>query len=376
MKNKILKYDFLIIGSGLIGSLLGIALIEQKFRVLVVDKQIISRNLNLDQRTLAVNANSRDFLQSINLWKLLNKEHAHIEKIRIETFQTNQKLLFENKRESLGSVIYNKTLLKIARKNLTKKKALVGGVLLNIDNLKINETTNIKNQNYSFKKIILAGGKQLKSQIDSKNYHIGKTDHKAYVGFFSHVENHKNTAYENFTNQGPLAILPAPDKSNKKSTFIYSSSNNASYNIIQKLIKKNFNKTHGHIKLSKKIFSYPILPYLFNPKKKYNSLLFVGDSFRSIHPVAGQGWNLGIKDIQSLINLLKTNKIESENLNEIFYSRRKTESYLYFYFTQLINKTFEKNNFINKLIGINSLKLLKKFGFLREFFIDRAMGKN
>ena len=58
MKNKILKYDFLIIGSGLIGSLLGIALLKQKFRVLVVDKQIISKNTNADQRTLAVNANS------------------------------------------------------------------------------------------------------------------------------------------------------------------------------------------------------------------------------------------------------------------------------------------------------------------------------
>jgi 2-octaprenyl-6-methoxyphenol hydroxylase len=376
MKNKILKYDFLIIGSGLIGSLLGIALLKQKFRVLVVDKQIISKNTNADQRTLAVNANSRDFLQSINLWKLLDNQHASIEKITIETFQTNEKLIFEDKTNSLGSVIYNKTLLSLARRDLIKKKALIDGVSINIDDLKAKEFINIKNQKYLFKKIILVGGKQLKTQIDIKNYHIGSTNHKAYVGFFSHKINHKNIAYENFTEIGPLAILPVPDKTNKKSTFIYSSANVMSHKKIQELIRKHFSKTHGHINLSKKFFSYSISPYLFNPKKKYHSFLFIGDSFRSIHPVAGQGWNLGIKDIQSLINLLKTDSLDSKNFNEIYYSRRKIESFIYFYFTQLINKTFEKNNLINKFIGISSLKLLKKFGFLRDFFVNRATGKN
>ena len=59
MKNKISKYDFLIVGAGLIGSLAAIALHQKKYSVLIIEKNKIMPN---DQRTLAVNANSRDFL--------------------------------------------------------------------------------------------------------------------------------------------------------------------------------------------------------------------------------------------------------------------------------------------------------------------------
>ena len=79
MKNKILKYDILIVGSGLLGSLLAIALADKKLKVLVIEKEKISNISNKDQRTLAVNANSRDFLISINLWKKLsNTKSKHL----------------------------------------------------------------------------------------------------------------------------------------------------------------------------------------------------------------------------------------------------------------------------------------------------------
>ena len=59
MKNKIHNYDFLVIGAGLIGSLTAIALLKNKYKVLVIDK---NRKFPQDNRTLAVNANSKDFL--------------------------------------------------------------------------------------------------------------------------------------------------------------------------------------------------------------------------------------------------------------------------------------------------------------------------
>ena len=60
MKNKIHKYDFLIIGAGLIGAIAALALLKKKFKVLVIDKKAELPN---DDRTLAVNANSIDFLK-------------------------------------------------------------------------------------------------------------------------------------------------------------------------------------------------------------------------------------------------------------------------------------------------------------------------
>ena len=375
MKNKILKYDCLIIGSGLLGSLLAISLIKKQYKVLVLEKEGLSDGAFSDQRTLAVNANSRNFLKSIDLWDKLNKKHVDIGQISIKTYLNKDELIFKEQ-DAMGSVIFNKELLSIAHKILIKEKSIMGNTFMHLDQLQSDKNFKIKNKDYVFKKIIIMGGKQFINQVDTNHFIKGDNSHKAYVGFFNHQKNHQNIAYENFTKNGPLAILPAPHKTNKYSTFIYSTQDTVSSNSMKKLIDKNFSKSHGKINLAKNIFSYPITPYLFNPKNKYHDLIFMGDSFRSIHPVAGQGWNLGIKDIQSFLNLLETKSLNSENFNSIYYSRRKFESYLYFSFTEIINKTFQLNTPLSNFFGAASLKTLKRLSFLRSLFIKQAMGVN
>lgn len=375
MKNKILKYDCLIIGSGLLGSLLAISLIKKQYKVLVIEKEGLSDGAFADQRTLAVNANSRNFLKSIDLWNKLDKKHVDIGQISIKTYLNKDELIFKEQ-DAMGSVIFNKELLSIAHKILIKEKSILGNTFMHLDQLQSDKSFKIKNKEYVFKKIIIMGGKQFVNQVDTNHFLKGDNSHKAYVGFFSHQRNHKNIAYENFTKNGPLAILPAPHKTHKYSTFIYSTQDIVSSNSMKKLIDKNFNKSHGKINIAKNIFSYPITPYLFNPKNKYHDLIFMGDSFRSIHPVAGQGWNLGVKDIQSFLSLLEKKSLNFKNFNSIYYSRRKFESYLYFSFTEIINKTFQLNTPLSNFFGAASLKTLKRLSFLRSLFIKQAMGVN
>ena len=69
MKKKINKYDFLIIGGGLIGSIAALALQQKNFKVVVLEKN----KKVLDNRTLAVNSNSKNFLSSLGLWGNFNK---------------------------------------------------------------------------------------------------------------------------------------------------------------------------------------------------------------------------------------------------------------------------------------------------------------
>ena len=375
MKNKILKYDILIVGSGLLGSLLAIALEDKKLKVLVIEKEKISNISNKDQRTLAVNANSRDFLISINLWKKLSNTKSDIHKICINTFLDKKNLIFEDKRESLGSVIFNKDLLKLAHNYLKNKKILKEGVSLPLAQLNLNSIIKIRNQNYSFTKKIIAVGKNLRKQIGNSDYILGSSNHKAYVGFFKHKIKHKNIAYEYFTKNGPLAVLPVPSKTGLKSTFIYSTSADAPHEKISHLLSKKFNSTHGEIDLINKIYSYDIEPHLLNSQKNYKNLIFIGDSFRSIHPVAGQGWNLGIKDIQSFISLINTMPLDSKSFNSIFYSRRKFDSFAFFAFTEIVNRVFENQTPLSKIFGTFGFNLLHKSSFLRKTFVDQAMGR-
>ena len=96
MKNKIHNYDFLIIGAGLLGSLTALHLVNKKYNVLIIDK---NHDLMKDDRTLAVNANSKDFLVKLGLWGKLQSKPESISKIIINDDYLNPPLTFQNSKE-------------------------------------------------------------------------------------------------------------------------------------------------------------------------------------------------------------------------------------------------------------------------------------
>ena len=368
MKKKIFNYDFLIVGGGLIGSLAAVTLHKKNFKVLVIDK---NKNLVTDQRTLAVNANSRKFLNDLNFWDKLKKNSEAIEKIIISDYVNRDKIIFENKDESMGSVIFNADLQKILSSYLKRNKLLINNINFEKLNTTSSNTVTFKNEKYKFKKIILALGKNFNNNEYVKK-NLFQTKHKAYVGFFRHQKKHFQIAYENFTKHGPLAVLPCPDKTKKLSTFIFSTTDQISEKILSSKIKNFFTDTHGKIAMNNKVYEFPILAHLSRSLKK--NFILLGDNFRSIHPVAGQGWNLGIKDIQTLSKILDEYPISEKRFDEIFFSRRQIENLSYLVFTNTLNNIYEKDTFLSEKIIKSGFLVLNNFSSLKKIFINQAMG--
>ena len=368
MKNKIHKYDFLIIGAGLIGALMGLELAQKKFKVLVIEK---NKQALMDKRTLAVNANSREFLCSLDLWKDLDNEP--IKKIIIQDELNNIPLEFNHPKEPMGSIVYNKDLLIRARRELKKKKILIENLNIDLEKIKSKTLIKLKYQNYIFNKIIISVGKNY-SQNTSLKKNEFNSKHSSLVGFFNHSLKHDNKAYEIFTKKGPLAVLPAPNKNKKFSTFIYSSKESIGNSELKKIVKKFFYKTHGQINFIGDFKSFKITPHLSISTNQ--DIFLLGDSLRSIHPVAGQGWNLGVKDIQTLSNLIEQYGINDKKIYSIYYSRRKIESFAYLFFTNILNVIYDKsdNKFNKLMINIGFLGLLK-VNLIRKVFIEQAMGR-
>ena len=369
MINKIHKYNFLVVGGGLIGSLAGLHLIKKGYKVLVVDKNIKTSN---DQRTLAVNANSKDFLKSLGIWNKLKKKPQKINKIIIKDSINKGPLIFEHKKEEMGNVIFNNELLLKAKNQLKASRSIIEVSDLNINQINANKIIQLKNKKYSFNHIILSVGKKFNDNNLIKKYNIPNS-HQAYVGFFEHNINHHQTAYEIFTKRGPLAVLPSPNSKEHSSTFIYSTKDKLNDAAIFNLLKDNFTLTHGNIKLIQKINHFSISPHI--SKDLSDKYFLIGDTLRSIHPVAGQGWNLGIKDIQTLSFLLDKHKIGRENLVNRYSRLRLLESTGYLSFTTLINLLYENQNPLSNLIIRGVFNSLKNFNFLRDSFIKQAMGR-
>ena len=370
MKKKIYNYDFLIVGAGLIGSLAALALHKKKFKVLAVDKEA---KRTQDKRTLAVNANSKDFLIQIGIWNNLKSKPQPINKIIIKDYVNSNPLIFENKIESMGNVVFNQEVLSEAKKACQKKKILISNFGLDYKNIPKNNTITIKNKTYYFKKIILSVGKNINLNLISNRQQIKyRNQQYAYVGFFSHSKIHRNIAYEIFTKTGPLAVLPSPQKNNLKSTFIYSSKQKITNLDIKSLIKKNFYNSHGDITFDNTINKYPIIIKL---NKNKSNFIFLGDALKSIHPVAGQGWNLGVKDIQTLCNLADQLSLEGNLLNQIYFARRFTESAAYLIFTSSLNFLYENFNPFTKSVIKLGYQGLNNFSSIKNIFIKQAMGR-
>ena len=366
MKNKIHKYDFLVIGAGLIGSLAALALHKKNFKVLAIDKVSKSRQ---DKRTLAVNANSKDFLIQLGIWSKIKSKPQPINKIIIKDYFNQGPLIFEDSFEPMGNVVFNEEVLSEAKKLCYKNKILINNFSLDYNNIPENNIITIKDKKYQFKKIILCIGKNLEFNTHRNNY---KNNQHSHVGFFNHSKNHKNIAYEIFTKNGPLAVLPSPDKNNLKSTFIYSSKKNTNNLEIRSLIRKYFNLSHGKINFNNETYKYPIIVKINKLKSKF---ILIGDAFRSIHPVAGQGWNLGIKDIQTLCSLTDQFSLKDDLINEIYLARRLLESALYLSFTSSLNFLYENINPVTKNIIRVGYQGLSKIKIAKDMFIKQAMGR-
>ncbi len=369
MKNKIFKYDFLIVGAGLVGSLAAMALHQKKYKVLVIEK---NKLFPKDQRTLAVNANSRDFLKNLGVWKNLKSNFEPIEKIVIKDYINKKDLIFQNAEESMGSVIFNRSLIKISRDYLIKNKILLTNIDFSSLNFIPKKIVSINSKKYFFNKAIISLGKNYENSEKLKK-NIFDKGHQAYVGFFNHQEKHNQTAYEIFTSKGPLAVLPSPNSEKKSSTFIYSTKDKMSFNKLSKLIKNNFYSSHGNINLKSSISYYSIKPHLSRSIQK--DILLIGDTAHSIHPVAGQGWNLGIKDIQALCSCLETYSIHDINFDDYFFSKRIFENISYLTFTNSLNFLYENKKPFTKSIIKASHFFLSQFPYLKYLFIKQAMGK-
>ena len=179
MKNKIHKCDFLIVGAGLIGSIAALALYKNNFKVMIIDKE---KKIIPDKRTLAVNANSREFLIGLGIWDKLKSKPQSIEKIIISDYINHKPLIFENNSETMGDVIFNYEMVQIVRAKLKKLNILKTDININFNNIQPNKITVIDKNSYKFKKIIISIGKNNNLNPSHRSIKFDQ-GHNSFVGF-------------------------------------------------------------------------------------------------------------------------------------------------------------------------------------------------
>ena len=326
-----------IIGNNLTALLLSKVLINKGIKVelcyeLNKKERYYKKNYS---RTIGLSNSSIDFLKKENI--LNNNNIWDIKEIELYR-QSKSKKFLNFKSEKCFSVITYNNFLKLLvkslnnRKNFRRKKIFLKENFLNQIKKKNEVVINTENSNFVYKRYF-------SNQV--------KKDYKSF-GFttiLTHSKILNRSAMQHFTNYGPLAFLPI---SNFKTSVVFSIFNKKLFNNENKIIDliKFFNIKYN-IKSLEKLEKFPINLSL-SRKYYHKNILSFGENLHKIHPIAGQGFNMTIRDTKELSSLIKENLELGLNLSSVlekFEKRRKNSNFL---FASGINFFHEFFKFTNK----------------------------
>ena len=192
----------------------------------------------------------------------------------------------------------------------------------------------------------------------------------AYTTIIKHKKFINNKiAAQFFTENGPLAFLPI---SEFETSIVYSVKNSKKINFEKTIIK--YNKNYKITKIN------PIQRFELESSNlrsyRYNNILAFGDLLHKVHPLAGQGFNMNIRDIKILTDLIKFNLNHGLELNSSicnnFEKKTRHKNYLFSNGIDFIYEFFNFENKINNKVLSKSIQFLGKNKHLNNFFTHFA----
>ena len=343
-----------LLGNNLTNLVLASILLKKKINVDIVSQtsKLLAKNTN---RTIAISNKNYKFL-SDNISGFYNIGWP-TEKIKIYSEKNKSSELFEfqNKKEKNFFLVKYIDFYRLVKKNkLLKFKKIENynfEILIKKNyNLIINSEQNNQITKKYFQKKLLKNYKSLS--------HTVLLDHNK-------IDN--NIAIQIFTNNGPLAFLPL---SNKQTSVVFS--NNSTNLINKKKLLQFINKYNQKYKINKisEVESFDIKLLLLRNYIFKNVLAF-GDIIHKVHPLAGQGFNMTIRDIKLLSRIIDENiKLgihDGEKIAQIFQEHNKHLNFIFGVGIDGINSFFKIDNKLNNILSKPLFKILKGNKFLNNY---------
>ena len=331
-------FDIVIVGGGVIGLAMANLLAQNDFKIaLIAPEQEISLNSKntRNSRCYAINPCNIELFEKINCWPL--KRYGVFKNIKIWDKSSEFNAEFNSEKLNkpyLGTIVEDELLKQALRKELESNKSKNKNCTI------INEL--VKEISWTDSKIIL--NNKIKSALviaadGAKSWLRTKADIsiiQKYYNQHSIISNvtteldHQDTAYQRFLTDGPVAFLPMSEQ-NKSSVVWTVTEQQAKY--LTSLNPQDFCKELtvatdfmlGEIQLCTKPISFPLM--MRQAQKYYNKrIVLVGDSAHTVHPMMGQGLNLGLQDIVCLMKYLKSaKKNKLDYFNQIILSKYQAE---------------------------------------------------
>jgi len=314
------SFDVAIVGGGMVGATLGVALAPLNLRVAIIEA--IPHNAaaqpSFDERTTALSNGSRRILETMGVWPALSALATPIAKIHVSEqgrFGFARIDAAEQGLSAMGYVVANRDLGSALWSRLAKSAGIevycpaeVSQVTAHDESVTVEIAQKGAKSTIDAKLIVAADGAQSAVRgafgVDAQVRDYAQT---AIITTVLPQRFHDNVAYERFTPSGPLALLPLDGG---RCTLVLTLTQEAAQSVLawsdQEFlaeVQRRFGFRLGRfLKVGRRV-PYP-LSLTRAMRTSSGRCVIIGNAAQGLHPVAGMGFNLGLRDVASLAELI------------------------------------------------------------------------
>ena len=395
MSSKIENYDIVIAGGGMIGMSLALALAPLNLRIVVVEAvaRKDGQQPSFDDRSTALSRSTQRMFEAMQLWDKFVISSTPIYKIHVSDkgrFGFSHIDAKETGVEALGYVVINRVLGEILQSELSAMSnvdiicpARIESIMLGPDQAIAKITSHQSERTLSCKLLIAAdGAKSNVREMMGVSVQKNAYDQRAVIGNLLPEKALCNHAFERFTPQGPLAILPVMDD---RAGFIWTVSENDADRILSLSddaflteLQKEFGYRLGKFSRVGTRSAYPLILSKAVRLTATRSVL-VGNSAHGLHPVSAQGFNLGMRDVAALCDCIAdmpsgTIDPGDSNVLDYYAEWRRADQKKLVHFTDNLVRLFGSTR-----PGLRTLRNIGMIGFdlipgVRPMFAKHTMG--
>lgn len=365
-----MKYDMVIVGGGMVGATLAVAL-QAQHRVLLIDASPENKQ---DHRLIALSHPSVCLLKKLNTWGNLENvatpiHEVHVSKRRNLGITRISKDVLEL--DALGYVVpakYINTALHDAIKVDIIRPGILKKFHQDADQVYFSVETDGELKDFTANYMVAADGSH---SFVREDLHISteKLDYEqsAIVTTTKLQRSHHNIAYERFLDEGAIAMLPLEDD---KVATIWTVPNHLVNELLAlddetflQRLQKNFGYRLGRLKEVSKRYSYPLHFIKANENQK-DRIILIGNALHTMQPIAAQGLNIALHEITILMDYFS--KPISGRIN---FSKSDIPTKLSHHLSSIFSTDF----FCWNVVRQTSMMAFDLFPSLKKYFLQRVM---